>query len=71
MAESNANWDQVGEDFRALAGAPDGLDRTTLADTVQAAAAERPAGWFDTLLERLESEGMVATGPDGRLRLPG
>jgi hypothetical protein len=34
------------------------------------AAADRPAGWFDTLLARLESEGMVATDADGRLRLP-
>jgi A/G-specific adenine glycosylase len=68
FATSDRRW--RGAVVRALAGAPDGLDRTTLADTVQAAAAERPAGWFDTLLERLESEGMVATGPDGRLRLP-
>jgi A/G-specific adenine glycosylase len=68
FATSDRRW--RGAVVRALAGAPDGLDRTALADTVQAAAAERPAGWFDTLLERLESEGMVATGPDGRLRLP-
>jgi A/G-specific adenine glycosylase len=68
FATSDRRW--RGAVVRALAGAPDGLDRITLADTVQAAAAERPAGWFDTLLERLESEGMVATGPDGRLRLP-
>ena len=52
---------------RALAAAPDGLDRAALADAVEAAAADRPAGWFDTL--RLP-EGMVATGADGRLRLP-
>jgi len=69
FATSDRRW--RGAVVRALAGAPDGLDRTALADTVQAAAAERPAGWFDTLLERLESEGMVATGPDGRVRLPG
>jgi hypothetical protein len=55
---------------RALAGAPEGLDRAALADAVQAAAAPRPAGWFDTLLASLEAEGMVATGADGRLRLP-
>ena len=55
---------------RALAGASDGLDRADLADAVQAAAAGRPDGWFDTLLARLEAEGMVATGADGRLRLP-
>ncbi len=56
--------------MRALAAAPDGMDRAGLADAVQAAAAGRPAGWFDTLLARLETEGMVAEGPDGRLRLP-
>jgi hypothetical protein len=56
---------------RALAAAPEGLDRAALADAVQAASARRPAGWFDGLLARLEAEGMVATGADGRLRLPG
>jgi hypothetical protein len=55
---------------RALAAAPDGLERAALVDEIQVAAAGREAGWFDTLLARLESEGMVATGPDGRLRLP-
>ena len=54
----------------ALAAAPDGMDRAALADAVDAAAADRPAGWFDTLLAGLESEGMVATGADGLLRLP-
>jgi A/G-specific adenine glycosylase len=68
FATSDRRW--RGAVVRALAGAPEGLDRAALAGAVQAAAAERPAGWFDTLLERLESEGMVATGPDGRLRLP-
>jgi A/G-specific adenine glycosylase len=65
---SDRRW--RGAVVRALAGAPDGLDRAALADAVQAAAADRPAGWFDTLLARLESEGMVATDADGRLRLP-
>jgi hypothetical protein len=46
------------------------MDRDALADTVEAGVADRPAGWFDVLLARLESEGMVATGADGRLRLP-
>jgi A/G-specific adenine glycosylase len=68
FATSDRRW--RGAVVRALAGAPDGLDRAALADAVQAAAAGRPAGWFDTLLRRLEAEGMVATGPDGRLRLP-
>jgi A/G-specific adenine glycosylase len=69
FATSDRRW--RGAVVRALAGAPDGLDRTALADAVQAAAAGRPAGWFDSLLARLQAEGMVATGPDGRLRLPG
>jgi A/G-specific adenine glycosylase len=68
FATSDRRW--RGAVVRALAAAPDGLDRAGLADAVQAAAAGRPAGWFDTLLARLEAEGMVATGPDGRLRLP-
>ena len=68
FAGSDRRW--RGAVVRALAGAPDGLDRADLADAVQAAAAGRPAGWFDTLLARLEAEGMVATGADGRLRLP-
>jgi hypothetical protein len=55
---------------RTLAAAPDGMDRADLAEAVQAAAADRPAGWFDGLLARLETEGMVTEGPDGRLRLP-
>ena len=68
FATSDRRW--RGAVVRALAGAPDGLDRADLADAVQAAAAERPDGWFDTLLARLETEGMVTTGADGRLRLP-
>jgi A/G-specific adenine glycosylase len=66
---SDRRW--RGAVVRALAAAPDGLERAALADQVEAAAAGRPDGWFDTLLARLESEGMVATGTDGRLRLPG
>jgi len=68
FATSDRRW--RGAVVRALAAAPDGLDRAALADAVQAAAADRPAGWFDTLLARLEAEGMVATAADGRLRLP-
>jgi A/G-specific adenine glycosylase len=68
FAPSDRRW--RGAVVRALAGAPDGLDRAALADAVQAAAADRPAGWFEALLQRLEAEGMVATGADGRLRLP-
>jgi A/G-specific adenine glycosylase len=69
FATSDRRW--RGAVVRALAGAPDGLDRAALAEAVQAGAADRPAGWFDGLLARLESEGMVAAHPDGRLRLPG
>jgi A/G-specific adenine glycosylase len=69
FATSDRRW--RGAVVRALAAAPDGLERAALADQVEAAAVGRPDGWFDTLLARLESEGMVATGPDGRLRLPG
>jgi A/G-specific adenine glycosylase len=68
FATSDRRW--RGAVVRALAGAPDGLDPAALADAVQAAAADRPAGWFDGLLHRLDAEGMVATGADGRLRLP-
>jgi A/G-specific adenine glycosylase len=68
LASSDRRW--RGAVVRALAAAPDGLERAALADQVQVAAADRPTGWFDTLLARLESEGMVATGADGRLRLP-
>jgi A/G-specific adenine glycosylase len=68
FASSDRRW--RGAVVRALAGAPDGLDLAALADAVSAAAAGRPAGWFDALLARLETEGMVATGADGRLRLP-
>jgi A/G-specific adenine glycosylase len=69
FATSDRRW--RGAVVRALAGASDGLDRAALAKAVQAEAADRPAGWFDGLLARLEAEGMVAAGPDGRLRLPG
>jgi A/G-specific adenine glycosylase len=68
FATSDRRW--RGAVVRALAAAPDGLDRTALAGAVRAAAADRPDGWFDALLARLEDEGMVATGADGRLRLP-
>jgi A/G-specific adenine glycosylase len=69
FATSDRRW--RGAVVRALAAAPDGLDRTALAGAVRAAAAaDRPDGWFDALLARLEDEGMVATGADGRLHLP-
>ncbi|HET9005947.1 MAG TPA: hypothetical protein VFQ04_04465, partial [Actinomycetes bacterium] len=68
FATSDRRW--RGAVVRALAAAPEGMGRADLAEAVQAAAAGRPAGWFDDLLARLEREGMVAQGPDGLLRLP-
>jgi A/G-specific adenine glycosylase len=68
FATSDRRW--RGAVVRVLAGAPGGLDRAALADAVRAAAAGRPAGWFEALLARLEAEGMVATDADGRLHLP-
>jgi hypothetical protein len=56
---------------RALAGAPGGLDAAALARAVDAGAADRPSGWFEGLLARLEAEGLVARGRDGVLCLPG
>jgi A/G-specific adenine glycosylase len=69
FASSERRW--RGAVVRALAAAPGGLDQAALAAAVEAAAADRPAGWFAGLLARLEAEGLVATGADGRLRLPG
>jgi A/G-specific adenine glycosylase len=66
---SDRRW--RGAVVRALAAAPDGLDSAALARAVDAASADRPAGWFEGLLARLEGEGMVARGADGVLRLPG
>jgi A/G-specific adenine glycosylase len=68
FASSDRRW--RGAVVRTLAAAADGMDRADLAEAVQAAAADRPAGWFDRLLARLETEGLVTEGPDGRLRLP-
>jgi A/G-specific adenine glycosylase len=56
---------------RALAGAPDGLEPGALAAAVEADAAGRGGGWFEGLLLRLEGEGLIARGADGRVHLPG
>jgi A/G-specific adenine glycosylase len=56
---------------RALVGAPGGLGSDELATVVEADAAGRPEGWFEGLLLRLEGEGLIARGADGRLHLPG
>jgi A/G-specific adenine glycosylase len=56
---------------RALAGAPDGLEAAALAAVVDAAGAGWGDGWFEGLLSRLEGEGLIARGADGRVRLPG
>jgi A/G-specific adenine glycosylase len=69
FASSERRW--RGAVVRALAAAPGGLDQAALAAAVEAETADRPADWFAGLLVRLEAEGLVATGPDGRLRLPG
>jgi A/G-specific adenine glycosylase len=66
---SDRRW--RGAVVRALAGAPDGLEAGALAEVVEAAAADRRDGWFEGLLTRLEGEGLIARGADGRLRLPG
>jgi A/G-specific adenine glycosylase len=66
---SDRRW--RGAVVRALAAAPGGLDAAALARAVDAGAADRPAGWFEGLLARLEGEGMVERGADGVLRLPG
>jgi len=68
FATSDRRW--RGAVVRALAGAPEGMDRAALAEAVDAAAADRPAGWFEGLLAGLEREGLVTAGRDGRLRLP-
>jgi len=66
---SDRRW--RGAVVRALAGAPGGLDAAALARAVDAGAADRPAGWFEGLLARLEAEGLVARRGDGVLCLPG
>jgi A/G-specific adenine glycosylase len=68
FSTSDRRW--RGAVVRVLAAAPDGLDETALASAVDAAAAERPPGWFHALLARLEAEGLIARAPDGRLHLP-
>jgi A/G-specific adenine glycosylase len=69
FATSDRRW--RGAVVRALAGVGDGLDPGELAEEVDAAGAGRPDGWFDGLLMRLEGEGLIARGGDGRLHLPG
>jgi hypothetical protein len=56
---------------RALTEAPDGMEPGRLAVAVEADAAGRGDGWFEGLLVRLEGEGLIARGADGRVRLPG
>jgi A/G-specific adenine glycosylase len=66
---SDRRW--RGAVVRALAGTADGLGPAELAEVVDADAAGRADGWFEGLLSRLEGEGLIARGPDGRVRLPG
>jgi A/G-specific adenine glycosylase len=68
FSTSDRRW--RGAVVRELAAAPDGLDEAALASAVDAAAAERPPGWFPALLARLEAEGLIARAPDGRFHLP-
>jgi A/G-specific adenine glycosylase len=68
FAGSDRRW--RGAVVRALAGEPAGLDEAELAVAVDAAAADRPPGWFPALLARLEADGLV-TRVEGRYRLPG
>jgi len=69
FATSDRRW--RGAVVRALAGAPAaGLDEAALALATNAAAAERPDGWFPSLLERLQTEGLITQDPHGRYHLP-
>jgi A/G-specific adenine glycosylase len=56
---------------RALTEAADGMEAARLAEVVDAASAGRGDGWFEGLLVRLEGEGLIARGADGRVHLPG
>lgn len=69
FATSDRRW--RGAVVRVLAAAPGGMTQEELTRAVEAAAADRPEGWFPALLERLAGEGLVERGADGRLRLPG
>jgi A/G-specific adenine glycosylase len=69
FATSDRRW--RGAVVRALVARPAGLDEAALAAEVGADTAGRPPGWFAGLLDRLEADGLVARGRDGRLRLPG
>jgi len=68
FSTSDRRW--RGAVVRVLAAEPGGVEEPALAAAVDAAAAERPAGWFATLLSRLEAEGLIARDPEGRLHLP-
>jgi A/G-specific adenine glycosylase len=65
---SDRRW--RGAVVRVLAARPDGLAEAELAAAVDAGAAERPAGWFTALLDRLEADGLVGSDADGRFHLP-
>jgi A/G-specific adenine glycosylase len=68
FSTSDRRW--RGAVVRVLAAEPGGLDEPALAAAVDAAAVDRPPGWFHALLERLEAEGLVSRDPAGRLHLP-
>lgn len=68
FSTSDRRW--RGAVVRVLAAEPGGLDEPALAAAVDAAAAERPPGWFAALLSRLETDSLIALDPDGRFHLP-
>ena len=65
---SDRRW--RGAVVRVLAAHGDGLNPAELATAVDAAAADRPDGWFSALLARLEAEGLLARDGQGRFHLP-
>ena len=68
FSTSDRRW--RGAVVRVLTAEPGGLDEPALAAAVDAAAADRPPGWFHALLSRLEAEGLLARDPHGRFHLP-
>jgi A/G-specific adenine glycosylase len=68
FSTSDRRW--RGAVVRVLASEPGGLDEAALATAVDAAAAERPEGWFAALLAGLEAESLIARAADGRFHLP-
>ncbi len=68
FSSSDRRW--RGAVVRVLAAEAAGLDEPALAAAVGAGAADRPPGWFPALLDRLESDGLIARDRRGRCHLP-